>query len=121
MNEAARMIEQGVASAEDIDRATRYGFGIRYAGMGVVEFIDYGGNDILYYASRYLTEALGDERYRAPAIVEEYMQSGRNGFRDGKGFYDWHKIDRETYQRDTLQRLVELIRHQGLLPPAAES
>ena len=41
MNEAARMVEQGIASAEDVDRAVRYGFGLRYASMGVIEFIDY--------------------------------------------------------------------------------
>ena len=60
MNEAARMVEEGVASAEDIDKAIKYGFGIRYAVLGMLEFIDFGGGDILYYASRYLTEALGD-------------------------------------------------------------
>jgi 3-hydroxybutyryl-CoA dehydrogenase len=54
MNEAARMVEEGVASAEDIDKAIRYGFGFRYAVLGLLEFIDWGGGDILYYASRYL-------------------------------------------------------------------
>ncbi|SVD50922.1 uncharacterized protein METZ01_LOCUS403776, partial [marine metagenome] len=54
MNEAARMVEEGVASAEDIDRAIRTGFGPRYATMGLLEFIDVGGGDILYHASRYL-------------------------------------------------------------------
>jgi 3-hydroxybutyryl-CoA dehydrogenase len=58
MNEAARLVEEGLASAEDVDKATRYGFGFRYAAMGLLEFIDYGGGDILYYASRYLAEAL---------------------------------------------------------------
>ena len=46
MNEAARMIEEGVASAEEIDRATAYGLGLRFAAIGVVEFIDFGGADI---------------------------------------------------------------------------
>ena len=55
MNEAARMVEEGVASAEDIDKAIKYGFGLRFAVLGMLEFIDYGGGDILYYASRYLT------------------------------------------------------------------
>ena len=54
MNEAARMVEEGVASAEEIDKAIRYGFGFRYAVLGLLEFIDWGGGDILYYASRYL-------------------------------------------------------------------
>ena len=56
MNEAARMVEEGVASAEDIDKAIKYGFGFRFAVLGMLEFIDWGGGDILYYASRYLTE-----------------------------------------------------------------
>src|SRR5258706_7941552 len=46
MNEAARMVEEGVASAEDIDN---YGFGFRYAVLGLLEFIDWGGGDILFY------------------------------------------------------------------------
>ena len=116
MNEAARMIEQGVATAEDIDRATRFGFGIRYAGMGVVEFIDFGGNDILYHASRYLASALDTDRYRAPEIVSKYMSEGRNGLRDGRGFYDWSDRDIDRYRHDALKRLVDLIRLQDLLP-----
>jgi 3-hydroxybutyryl-CoA dehydrogenase len=39
MNEAARMVEEGAATAEDIDKATRYGLGLRFAAIGVVEFI----------------------------------------------------------------------------------
>ena len=44
--------------------------------MGLAEFIDFGGGDILHYASRYLTEALGDQRYAAPAIISENMAAG---------------------------------------------
>ena len=79
MNEAARMVEEGVASAEDIDKAIKYGFGFRFAVLGMLEFIDWGGGDILYYASRYLTQALGSERYAAPEIVERNMREGRIG------------------------------------------
>lgn len=118
MNEAARMIEQGVASAEDIDRATRYGLGFRYANMGVVEFIDYGGNDILYYASRYLAQALGEERYSSPPIVERHMRAGRNGLRDGKGFYDYSGTDVTAYRKETLGRMLAMLKHLGLLRPA---
>ena len=79
MNEAARMVEEGVASAEEIDKAIKYGFGFRFAVLGMLEFIDWGGGDILYYASRYLTQALGSERYAAPEIVERNMREGRIG------------------------------------------
>lgn len=115
MNEAARMIEQGVASAEQIDRATRYGLGFRFANLGVVEFIDFGGNDILYYASRYLAHALGDERYASPAIVDRHMREGRNGLRDGRGFLDYAGVDLDAYRRDTLARMLAMLRHVGLL------
>ena len=89
MNEAARMVEEGVASAEDIDKAIKYGFGIRFAVLGMLEFIDWGGGDILYYASRYLTGALGSDRYAAPEIVERNMTEGRRGLRDGAGFLNY--------------------------------
>jgi 3-hydroxybutyryl-CoA dehydrogenase len=84
MNEAARMVEEGVASPEDIDKAIKYGFGIRYAVLGMLEFIDYGGGDILYYASRYLTEALGNARYAAPSIIELNMREGNIGLKTGR-------------------------------------
>ena len=120
MNEAARMIEAGVATAEDIDRATRYGFGVRYAAMGVVEFIDVGGNDILYYASRYLSEALDDQRYASPDIVGRYMNEGRNGLRDGKGFHDWSGRDVSEYRRSSTERIVDLLRIANKLPIFAD-
>jgi len=116
MNEAARMVEQGLASAEDVDRAVRYGFGLRYASMGVVEFIDYGGLDILYYASHYLAQALGEPRFEPPAIVEQYMREGRRGLRDGRGFFDWNALDTARYRREVLARQLALLRHLGLAP-----
>ena len=119
MNEAARMIEEGVASAEDIDKAVRAGFGIRYAVMGLVEFIDWGGGDILYYASHYLQEALGSDRYRPPAIVEKNMAEGRLGLGAGKGFYDFEAVDVEQYRRETLARFVDILDHLNLLPRPA--
>src|SRR6185437_14950785 len=83
MNEAARMVEEGVASAEEIDKAIRFGFGFRYAVLGLLEFIDWGGGDILFYASRYLEGALGSERYRAPEVISNNMRDGRIGLRSG--------------------------------------
>ena len=116
MNEAARMIEQGIASAEDVDRAVRYGFGLRYASMGVVEFIDYGGLDILYYASHYLAKALGETRYEPPAIVDRLMHASQRGLRDGKGFFDWQSIDPVAYRGQVLARQLALLKHLGLAP-----
>jgi len=117
MNEAARMVEEGVASAEDIDKAIKYGFGIRFATLGMLEFIDWGGGDILYYASRYMRDALGSERYAAPDIVERNMAENRRGLRDGAGFLNYEGLDVESYRRERLKAFVELLGHFGLNRP----
>src|SRR5262245_18936101 len=117
MNEAARMVEEGVASAEDIDKAIKYGFGIRFAVLGMLEFIDWGGGDILYYASRYLKGALGNERYAAPDIVERNMAEGRIGLRSGAGFMNYEGLDVEAYRRARLEAFVALLGHFGLNRP----
>jgi 3-hydroxybutyryl-CoA dehydrogenase len=120
MNEAARLVEEGLATAEDIDKATRYGLGFRYAAMGILEFIDYGGGDILYYASRSLAAATSDPRFAAPPIVDRNMREGRIGLKTGRGFYDYAGVDVAAYRRDVLRRLVSQLEHLKLLrPPAA--
>jgi 3-hydroxybutyryl-CoA dehydrogenase len=117
MNEAARMVEEGVASAEDIDKAIRYGFGFRYAVLGLLEFIDWGGGDILYYASRYLEGALGSDRYRAPEVIANNMRDGRIGMRTGTGFLDYAGLDIDAHRERRLAELVDLLRHFKLARP----
>src|ERR1700676_1565165 len=117
MNEAARMVEEGVASAEDIDKAIRYGFGFRYAVLGLLEFIDWGGGDILYYASRYLEGALGSDRYRAPEVISRNMREGHIGLRTGAGFLDYSGLDVDAYREQRLAALVDMLRHFGLAKP----
>jgi 3-hydroxybutyryl-CoA dehydrogenase len=117
MNEAARMVEEGVASAEDIDKAIRYGFGFRYAIMGLLEFIDWGGGDILSYASRYLEGALKSDRYAAPDVIARNMHEGRIGMRTGAGFLDYSGLDIDAHREQRLAEMVGLLRHFGLARP----
>src|SRR6185437_4786155 len=117
MNEAARMVEEGVATPEDIDKAIRYGFGFRYAVLGLLEFIDWGGGDILYYASRYLEGALGSDRYRAPEVISNNMRDGRIGLRTGAGFLDYSRLDIDAYREKRLADMVAMLRHFGLARP----
>jgi 3-hydroxybutyryl-CoA dehydrogenase len=117
MNEAARMVEEGVASAADIDKAIKYGFGFRFAVLGLLEFIDWGGGDILYYASRYLASALGNERYVAPDIIERNMAEGHVGLRTGRGFLDYEGMDIDAYREGRLRELGEQLSKMGLARP----
>jgi 3-hydroxybutyryl-CoA dehydrogenase len=105
MNEAARMVQEGVAKPHDIDKAIRVGFGVRYASMGVVEFIDFGGCDILHYASDYLTGALAADRFASPDIVAKHVREGRLGLKTGLGFYNWKELDLVSYRRSLLENL----------------
>jgi 3-hydroxybutyryl-CoA dehydrogenase len=122
MNEAARLVEEGVASAEDVDKAVKYGFGFRFAVLGLLEFIDWGGGDILFHASRYLAAAMDDDRFTAPAVIHANMAEGRNGLRDGKGFYDYAAMDIPAYRRDRLAAFFRMLQQAGLaIPPAGET
>ncbi|MBT3703735.1 MAG: 3-hydroxybutyryl-CoA dehydrogenase [Alphaproteobacteria bacterium] len=121
MNEAARMVEEGVATAEDIDTAVRVGFGLRYATMGLVEFIDWGGVDILYYACNYLQQELQADRYAPAQIVNQKMASGELGLSHGKGFYDYSEVDPDKFRAEKLSTFVALLRHMDMLPQLKRS
>jgi len=118
MNEAARLYEEGVASAEDIDKATKYGLGFRFAILGMLEFIDWGGGDILHHASRYMADATGQDRFEAPEIIGRNMAEGRLGLRSGSGFLDYDGMDVPAYQQERLAAFVAMLKHMGMLPQA---
>lgn len=107
MNEAARIVEEGVASAEDVEKAIKYGFGLRFSVLGLLEFIDWGGGDILHHTSRYMSGAMNDQRYAAPAIIERNMAEGRIGLKTLRGFLDYEGMDVAAYRK---QRLASFVR-----------
>lgn len=119
MNEAARMVEEGAATAEEIDKATRYGLGLRFSAIGVVEFIDFGGADILHHASREMSGTINAARYAAPAVVGEMVAQGRLGLKTGSGFYDYAGRDAAAYRKDVLARTLAQLRHAGWWRPPA--
>jgi 3-hydroxybutyryl-CoA dehydrogenase len=112
MNEAVRLVEEGVATPEDVDRAFRAGMGFRYASVGIFEFIDWGGVDVLYRASRYMTEALGDERFKPARLVEDKMARNELGPKTGRGFYDYAGDRREAFETDKVRALLRRLRRE---------
>ncbi len=116
MNEAARMVEEGVASVEDIDKASKYGFGFRFAILGMLEFIDWGGGDILYHAGNYMTKATGESRFASPDIIKSNMQNDRVGLRTGEGFLEYDNIDTESYKQQKLAEFVAMLKHLDVMP-----
>jgi len=86
--EAMRMLEEGVASAPDIDRAMELGY--RHP-MGPLRLSDLVGLDVRLDIARELHARLGREAFRPPAVLERLVQQGRLGKKTGAGFYDWNE------------------------------
>ena len=84
--EAIRMVEEGVASAEDIDTAMMLGY--RHP-MGPLKLGDLVGLDVRLDIARYLHEALGSPVFEPPALLERMVAAGRLGRKSGRGFYRW--------------------------------
>ena len=114
MNEAARIVEEGVATPEDVDKAVKFGFGPRFATLGLLEFIDWGGGDILFYASNYLSKKLG-KRFEAPSIIEQNMKDGKDGLRDRMGFFNYENMNLEEYRNRRTKELLALLLDRNLI------
>jgi 3-hydroxybutyryl-CoA dehydrogenase len=84
--EAIRMFEQGVASAEDIDKAMVLGYNHP---MGPLRLTDLVGLDIRLNIADYLFAELGSEVFRAPEILRSKVGEGKLGKKSGEGFYKW--------------------------------
>lgn len=84
--EAIRMVESGVASAADIDKAMELGY--RHP-MGPLRLTDLVGLDVRLDIARYLHRELGSEAFRPPALLEQMVAEGRLGRKSGAGFYTW--------------------------------
>lgn len=85
--EAIRMVEQGVASAEDIDKAMTLGYGFP---MGPLKLTDLVGLDVRLSIAEYLAEKLEQgEHFRPPQLLRDMVAEGKLGKKSGQGFYTW--------------------------------
>ncbi|HVG21636.1 MAG TPA: 3-hydroxyacyl-CoA dehydrogenase family protein [Blastocatellia bacterium] len=84
--EAMRMLEQGVASAEDIDKAMALGYNHP---MGPLRLTDLVGLDIRLNIAEYLFDKLASEVFRPPDILKRKVAEGKLGKKTGEGFYKW--------------------------------
>jgi 3-hydroxybutyryl-CoA dehydrogenase len=84
--EAIRMVEQGVASPADIDRAMELGYNHP---MGPLKLTDVVGLDVRLRIAEYLHATLGGPQYEPPALMRRMVAEGKLGKKSGRGFYDW--------------------------------
>jgi 3-hydroxybutyryl-CoA dehydrogenase len=86
--EAMRMLEQGVASAKDIDTAMELGYNHP---MGPLRLTDLVGLDVRLNIAEYLHTALASETFRPPEILRRMVSEGKLGKKSGEGFYEWEE------------------------------
>ncbi len=84
--EAMRMLEEGVASAKDIDTAMELGYNHP---MGPLRLTDLVGLDVRLNIAEYLHRKLGVEHFRPPEILRRMVGEGKLGKKSGEGFYQW--------------------------------
>jgi 3-hydroxybutyryl-CoA dehydrogenase len=84
--EAIRLVEEGVATPEDVDKAVR--LGLNYP-MGPFELQDFAGVDIGLHVMDYFYDEFKDERFAAPLSLRRLIRAGRTGKKSGAGWYDY--------------------------------
>ena len=87
--EAFAIVEEGLASPEEVDRIVKSSFGFRLGGFGPFEISDQAGADTYLAIYEYLYEKLGREQFKPPRILQELVAAGKFGIKSGAGFYDY--------------------------------
>ena len=119
--EAFAMIDEGVATAEDVDAAVRFGFGFRFLAAGPVMQRDHAGLDVHTAAAASMYPSLSTTAEPAQ-VLRDHVAAGRLGMKTGAGFFEWSPAQRQA-ERHRYDRLLQ----QGLalladeLPPLDRS
>lgn len=96
--ESIYLIEQGVTTAADIDKAVKYAMGMRYASIGLLEYFDAVGYDLESTIASNVYPDLCDTK-DIQSLVKEGLASGKTGQTAGQGLYDWSQKDADDFRR----------------------
>ena len=117
MREALWLIEQGVASPEDIDATVRLSFGFRYAAAGPITQKEHSGWDTTCAVAKIIWPDLSNAD-GPPPVLQRNVDQGRIGFKTKGGFFDWDDAsiakERARYER-ALSKCLEIFREEGIL------
>jgi len=107
--EAVNIVQEGIASAEDVDLAAKTGFGLRLPAYGIFEHADAVGLELVHAVMDNAAKDLYNQP-QAPPLLKDLVAQGQTGVKAGRGFYDWSKksIDDVIARRDRF--LLEMLR-----------
>ena len=103
--EALAIVEEGLASPEEVDRIVKSSFGFRLSAFGPFEITDQAGLDTYRAIFEYLYNKLGREQFKPPRILSDLIDQGRLGLKSEKGFYDHEDGAAEALKRKRDSRL----------------
>jgi 3-hydroxybutyryl-CoA dehydrogenase len=117
MREALWLIEEGVASPEDIDATVRLSFGFRYAAAGPIVQKEHSGWDTTCAVAKIIWPDLNNAK-GPPPVLQKNVDEGRIGFKTGRGFFEWNDEsmakERARYER-ALRKCLEIFREEGIV------
>ncbi|SJZ77747.1 3-hydroxybutyryl-CoA dehydrogenase [Enhydrobacter aerosaccus] len=117
MREALWLIEQGVASPEDIDATVRLSFGFRYAAAGPILQKEHSGWDTTCAVAKVIYPDLSNAD-GPPPVLQRNVDEGRIGFKTKRGFFEWNDEsiakERARYER-ALRKCLEIFRDEGIV------
>jgi 3-hydroxybutyryl-CoA dehydrogenase len=103
--EAFSIIEQGIASPEDVDKALKFGPAFRYATTGQLEVADFGGLDIWCIVGDNLLKVM-DNSQCANSLLRQKVKEGKLGIKTGEGFYTYKKEDILAIRKKFMKKLI---------------
>ena len=103
--EALAIVQEGLATPEEVDRIVKSSFGFRLSAYGPFEICDQAGADTYYAICEYLYGKLKREQFKPPRILEEQVREGRFGLKTLAGFYDYKDGAAEDIKRERDRKL----------------
>jgi 3-hydroxybutyryl-CoA dehydrogenase len=117
MREALWLIEEGVASPEDIDATVRLSFGFRYAAAGPIVQKEHSGWDTTCAVAKIIWPDLS-KADGPPPVLQKNVDEGRIGFKTKHGFFEWNDEsmakERARYER-ALRKCLEIFKEEGII------
>lgn len=103
--EITYLLDQGVATVEELDMAAKAGFGFRLACLGPLEIHDLNGLDVVMKAGAKTRQHICNDRSHSPSLIQK-VEKGELGVKTGKGWYDYQGHSRQKIVDDTNKKLL---------------
>lgn len=108
--EALAIVEEGLATPEEVDQIVRTSFGFRLGAYGPFQICDQAGLDVYHAIYTYLYMKLRKEQFKPPRILKQFIEQGHLGLKNQKGFYDYKEKTPDMIKRERDRRLYDRLR-----------